>query len=625
MASAAPAARDRKRHGRHYTPPALARFLAGRLLAQVPRPDSGVLRVLDPACGDGELLFALRTEAAAVLPGVRVALTGYDLDATALAVARARDAAAGIGADWQVGDFLTVAAELGSASFDAVITNPPYVRTQQLGGVTAQLLSKQFGLRGRIDLTHPFVATLPRLLGAGGVLGLLCANRFLTTKAGANIRRLLLTELVPVELYDLGDTKLFEAAVLPAITIARRGGGADGCRYVSAYETAGDEIAEEADLFAALLGERSGVVLHNGRTFAIEVGTLMTSTAGRSSENGAVVTGLTGQSSEVSVVAAGDAGRSSSGGAGESAPNSVPPVLRPVGAAEHDRGRATNRRRAREPETVWRMSHAGVDRWLAEIGAATWRTFGEVARIRVGIKTTADRVFISDRWCDVEPAPEPELLLDLITHHDLEPWRITRSRDVRVLYPYDRTQSHRTPIDLHEYPGAAEYLRANKDTLAARSYVGASGREWFEIWVPQRPQLWQEPKLVFPDISDRPRFALDRSGAVVNGDCYWIAVPELAELPADAERLAYLLMGVANSALGLRFYDAVCGNRLYSGRRRWITQYVSRLPLPDPGSTAARAIIELAREFVDGRASEVSASVELDERVAAAFGVCGVS
>ncbi|WP_308112447.1 Eco57I restriction-modification methylase domain-containing protein [Nocardia abscessus] len=75
-----------------------------------------------------------------------------------------------------------------------MITNPPYVRTQQLGGSTAQLLSKRFGLRGRIDLTHPFVATLPRLLADGGVLGLLCANRFLTTKAGANIRRLLLTD-----------------------------------------------------------------------------------------------------------------------------------------------------------------------------------------------------------------------------------------------------------------------------------------------------------------------------------------------------------------------------------------------------------------------------------------------
>lgn len=267
------------------------------------------------------------------------------------------------------------------------------------------------------------------------------------------------------------------------------------------------------------------------------------------------------------------------------------------------------------------MSNAEVDSWLSGIAATTWRTFGEVARIRVGIKTTADKVFISDRWSDVEPPPEPDLLLELITHHDLEPWRVARAHDTRVLYPYDLTRPNRTPIDLNEFPCAAEYLRTHKDTLAARHYLAPSGREWFEIWVPQRPHLWREPKLVFPDISDRPRFALDRSGAVVNGDCYWISLPDLAANPADADRLAYLLMGVANSALGLRFYDAVCGNRLYSGRRRWITQYVSRLPLPNPGSAGSAAVVELAREFVDGRLPHAAARSELDERVAAAFEV----
>lgn len=267
------------------------------------------------------------------------------------------------------------------------------------------------------------------------------------------------------------------------------------------------------------------------------------------------------------------------------------------------------------------MSNAEVDAWLGGVAASTWRTFGEVARIRVGIKTTADKVFISDRWSDVEPPPEPELLLELITHHDLEPWRIARSHDTRVLYPYDLIRPNRTPIDLNEFPCAAEYLRAHKDTLAARHYLGPSGREWFEIWVPQRPHLWREPKLVFPDISERPRFALDRSGAVVNGDCYWISLPDLSATPADADQLAYLLMGVANSALGLRFYDAVCGNRLYSGRRRWITQYVSRLPLPNPGSARAAAVIELARELVDGRVPDAAARADLDARVAAAFAV----
>ncbi|WP_228830414.1 Eco57I restriction-modification methylase domain-containing protein [Nocardia beijingensis] len=590
MASEALAARDRKRHGRHYTPPVLARFLAQRLLRHVEPSDAGVLRVLDPACGDGELLFAVHREAATRFPGVRLVLIGYDLDARALAVARERARAAGIAAHWRKADFLAVEARLPDGSFDAVITNPPYVRTQQLGGSTARLLSKRFGLRGRIDLTHPFVATLPRLLTAGGVLGLLCANRFLTTKAGANIRRLLLTDLSPVELYDLGDTKLFTAAVLPAITIARRCAHDDGCRYVSAYEV-GDAEPGAATLFEALVGQDGSIVTYNGRTFVVEVGTLVT---------------------ECGPVAA-SGGRDRGDSAIGTATRDGPPAL----TAE----RAARRGGTREPEAAWRMSHDAIDAWLARIATATWRSFGDLARIRVGIKTTADRVFISDRWAHTDPCPEPELLLDLITHHDLAPWRATRARDVRVLYPYDLASSRRTPIDLDDYPGAAAYLRSHHETLAGRRYVAESGRAWYEIWVPQRPHLWREPKLVFPDISDRPRFALDSSGAVVNGDCYWISLLDLAGAPAEATRLAYLLMGVANSALGLRFYDVVCGNRLYSGRRRWITQYVSRLPVPDPAAARSGDVIDLVREFAEGRTPDAAARAELDERVAAAFGI----
>ncbi|MEV5836854.1 N-6 DNA methylase [Nocardia sp. NPDC052112] len=599
-----PAARERKRHGRHYTPPALARFLAQRLLEHA--PGGGVLRVLDPACGDGELLLALDGVVRELLPGVRVELVGYDLDATGVAVARERAVAAGVAVDWHVGDFLTESDGIAAGSFDAIITNPPYVRTQQLGGPTAQLLSKQFGLQGRIDLTHPFVAVAPRLLRSGGVLGLLCANRFLTTKAGANIRSLLRTELAPVELYDLGDTKLFEAAVLPAVTIATRTPARAVCRYVSAYEVDTTEIIGGTNLFEALAAERSHCVEHGGRTFAVEVGTLATG--------------------DQAVIRAAPAGRSAAApgrraGRGDpAASGSV--VAWQVAASDRDgvAGSSGTVVDADKDNGAWRMSRPEVDRWLAEVEAGTWRTFGAVGRIRVGIKTTADRVFISDRWAQVRPRPEGELLFDLITHQDVDPWRISRERDVRVLYPYDTAEPARMPVDLREFPGAAAYLETHRQTLAGRKYLTDSGREWFEIWVPQRPHLWRVPKVVFPDISERPRFALDRSGAVVNGDCYWMSLADLG-VDGAAERLAYLLMGVANSALGLRFYDAVCGNRLYSGRRRWITQYVSRLPLPDPTTMRADGVVELVRDFVDGgRAPDLNSLRLLDEWVAAAFG-----
>lgn len=644
MGARADTARERKRHGRHYTPPALARFLAQRVLAHAAR--GATLRVLDPACGDGELLLAVHREVAARRPGARLELVGYDLDESGLAEAAARAERLGVEAEWRAGDFLTDADDLAPGSFDVIITNPPYVRTQQLGGATAQLLSKRFGLRGRIDLTHPFVAVAPRLLGPGGALGLLCANRFLTTKAGANIRSILLTELSPVELYDLGDTKLFTAAVLPAVTIATRAPADGPCRHVSAYETS-DENHDSSDLFEALLGDEDRLVRHDGRTFAIEVGTLSTGATERADTRTPPRqgTGGPGEPSPARVRAEVPAREPNSqnvplaadtldparqaphgarrkpptGTAGTRAGATMPGgIARTANAHEGD----TVSSQGREAYSSWRMSSPGVEAWLGRVAAATWRTFGEVGRIRVGIKTTADRVFISDGWARVRPRPEPELLLDLLTHRDLSPWRITRATDTRVLYPYDTNSARRVPIDLREFPRAAAYLRKNENTLAAREYLTGSGREWFEIWVPQRPNLWRVPKVVFPDISDRPRFALDRSGAVVNGDCYWISFADLALAAPDPEHLAHLLIAVANSALGLRFYDTVCGNRLYSGRRRWITQYVARLPLPDPAAPLSAEIAALGAELTDGtRTPDADTRAHLDTLVTAAFGL----
>ncbi|MFF2087394.1 Eco57I restriction-modification methylase domain-containing protein [Nocardia sp. NPDC058176] len=751
MASHARDAQERKRHGRHYTPPELARFLARRALLHAPHAEE--LRVLDPACGDGELLLAVHRELAAHVPEMAVRLTGYDLDRRAVGETAERAAAEGVEIDCRAGDFLTASARLADDSFDLIITNPPYVRTQQLGGATAQLLSRQFGLRGRIDLTHPFVAVAPRLLTADGVLGLLCANRFLTTRAGANLRHILTTDLTPVELYDLGDTKLFTAAVLPAITVATRAPCRQDCRYVSVYEEPGTEPDCDTDLFDALAGDRPCSVRDCGRVFAVEVGVLCTGHAeaggGLPGESSGVtlpgvtgpvasspeVTGSVGSSPGVTgpvgsspgvtgpvgsspgelsanatlrveaspgvavqvpgvpgpgvaepgvaLVVPGVAGRdvaelgvAEPGVAGPGVGSVVPGVAGPgvagpgvagpgvampvpvdggcgeevsaggsnaallsaevvanstgesalradmrtvlsAGVRSPGTGRAGGGRGSRA-DAAWRMSRPGVDRWLARIAERTWRSFGEAARIRVGIKTTADRVFISDRWEQMEPMPEPELLRQLITHHDLQPWRVAMARGTKVLYPYDLRQPRRTPIDLAEFPGAAGYLRSHEQVLAGRRYVVDSGREWFEIWVPQRPHLWGAPKLVFPDISERPRFALDRSGAVVNGDCYWISLTDLGAGKAATE-LAYLLMGVANSALGLRFYDAVCGNRLYSGRRRWITQYVARLPVPDPARPAAAEIVRKVRSVLEDGVPVPDAGI--DEVVAAAFGV----
>ena len=455
-----------KRHGKHYTPAPLATFLAERVVSQLrvqlgQNATSGGLRILDPACGDGELLFSVYRVAAQILPGVSVSLVGYDLDSEAIRVANERAADLGVRVEWHQGDFLQASRELPRGSFDAVITNPPYVRTQQLGQTTAQTLAAEFGLAGRIDLTHPFVVLLPSLLRHDGVVGLLCSNRFLTTKAGANVRSVFQTSLDPVELYDLGDTKLFNAAVLPAIVIAlnHKAQASTSCSFTSAYaDEAAIATSDVTTLYEALVAGRDDVVSHEGRTIAVRSGSLT---------------------------------------------------------------------RASSTSEPWRLAHRSGDEWLRTVEAATWRTFGAVAKIRVGIKTTADRVFISDGWESVVPKPEDELLLPLITHDNLTPWRISNHLATRVLYPYDLSRDKRTLVDMTEFPSTMAYFNAHADRLKNRQYVLDGGREWFEIWVPQKPSSWAIPKIVFPDISVHARFALDRSGAVVNGDCYWISLADI--------------------------------------------------------------------------------------------------
>src|SRR5258708_37601865 len=91
-----------------------------------------------------------------------------------------------------------------------------------MGGSDVRELDARFDLSGRVDLYHAFVKAMTVALRGGGILGLLTSNRFLTVQSGSSTRDWLLKNFQLLRLIDLGDTKLFEAAVLPAIVIARR-------------------------------------------------------------------------------------------------------------------------------------------------------------------------------------------------------------------------------------------------------------------------------------------------------------------------------------------------------------------------------------------------------------------
>jgi release factor glutamine methyltransferase len=127
-------------------------------------PEAG--RALDLCTGSGVLAITL----ALGRPGVRVVAT--DVSEEALAVARENAARLGAVVDFAHGD-LWAAVHAGER-FDLVVSNPPYVPSAELAGLSREVrrepcIALDGGPDG-LDLLRRVIAAAPAHLGAGGTL-----------------------------------------------------------------------------------------------------------------------------------------------------------------------------------------------------------------------------------------------------------------------------------------------------------------------------------------------------------------------------------------------------------------------------------------------------------------------
>ncbi len=539
---------DRKRRGVHYTPDDLAQFVAARLAGVV--EGDGPFRVLDPAVGDGRLLEHL----AMALQPRKLLLHGYDVDGEALAGVRQKFSS---DADqFRQADFLEHASQLpppgdlfspeGEDLYDIIISNPPYVRTHWLDEGQRHQVGVGYQLPGRADFSFAFILALARVLKPGGVAALILSNRFLFTKAGAAIRAFLPQVFHVLELWDLGDTRIFDAAVLPAVLVLRRAAGpaAQQAAWTRVYEE--PKQGETQPLFTALPDPAIRLAEYGGRNFVIERGNLSIDGRGQ-----------------------------------------------------------------------WVLHNSEKETWLDMVHAHTRKRFGDLGPVRVGIKTTADAVFLRRDGGEDFAGLEPDFVRPLVSSTTAQRWAVAETKE-RILYPYTGDRSAE-PADLTKYPKTLAYLETHRPRLEGRKYIKDGGRLWWEIWVPQKPEIWNGLLLACRDISDRPVFFLTEPGTCLNGDCYFVDLTR-----SDGTDLPWLALGVANSTFLVAYYDARFGNRLYAQRRRYITQYVREFPLPDPATEASQKVIALARELhrtAQSGKTDPDREVELDRWVHVAFGL----
>lgn len=561
-----------KSTGATFTPKGLADFLALEITKYIDTNQS--LSVLDPSCGEGELLLSIKK----VLDdkNLEYSLSGFDTNQSYLEEANSRfELLDSNKVRLKQGDFLELVdlsdnqLSLGfgdkkedskvSYSADVIIANPPYVRTQVLGSKKAQELAKKFNLKGRVDLYYPFLISMTESLKEGGILGVITSNRYLSTKGGESIRKYLVENYEILEVIDLGDTKLFDAAVLPAIFIGRKRSSKNG-----------NSIKKEAQ-FIKLYEELNG---YNGE--------------------------LTAVGSIYDILKNSDSGHFN------------------VGEKRYKRTNGLLKYESNSG-SPWQMLSKTEANWINLVQKNAKGFVGNFFKVRVGIKTTADKVFISDDWERLGSSmPERQLLKELISQENIERWGVNDKVRLKVLYTHELEEGKKKTINIDNYPLAKEYFLSHSEQLKGRKYVISAGREWFEIWVPQNPKYWKMPKLVFPDISVNPRFYFDNGGKIVNGNCYWI----VAQNPKE-EELLLLIQGVANTKLMTKYHDLVFNNKLYSGRRRYFSQFVEQYPIPDSDSPESKQIISLVKTLngTMEKEKQQSLEIELEKLVASAFGV----
>ncbi len=251
-----------------------------------PERDLASFRAVEPSAGEGafllpmirRLLLSLAAHGRPITDA-RQAIHAYELDgrAAALVISMAEHelrqhgidpvTALSIANGWvTVGDYLLASPEEGACDF--VVGNPPYIRYDDLPeGAFAAYRSIYPTMVGRGDIYIGFIEAGLRQLGDEGVLVFICADRWMRSAYGAELRQLVAATSSLDVVIEMHNAPAFENEVsaYPAIIVLRKGSQGDAI-VANADATAGPDVHDRnlAEAIVRLADEK----IHNLKGFS---------------------------------------------------------------------------------------------------------------------------------------------------------------------------------------------------------------------------------------------------------------------------------------------------------------------------------------------------------------------
>lgn len=408
--------------------------------------------------------------------------------------------------------------------FDLVVGNPPYIRIQKIPEEFRKVLKAEYeSATGRFDISVLFIEYGLTALKEEGELGFITSNKFLTTQYGQGIRKFIHGRYDIGTIIDFTDTDVFDVTVLPCILTISNSEPSGSIGYSIVKQSEETENADSCNDLLGLIDEHLADKYYKNN-FKVR---------------------LNDHQEFVKV--------------------------RCFKAAIPD-----------SAEETWTFLSAREREIISKLDSAKTHDLDGISqKISVGIKTTANPVFVDPLTDELieRLGLEDEIVHPAISGKNVDRWDVDWSpsdtkRPSYILYPHRLENGSVVPVELDDFPNARDYLNEHYEALASRDYLEEAGREWFECWVPQRPDYFDvDYKIVTPEMATHNSFALDDNRYYCIGSCFSVL------LERSDPKLYKFVLGLLNSDL-LEFYlKANSSTQIYADRFRYNASYIKQLPV----------------------------------------------
>ncbi len=446
---------------------------------------------------------------------------------------------------------------------DFVIGNPPYIRLQNMPIEYREFMKKNFvSATGRFDIFTCFIEKGDSILNEKGKMCLITSNKYLTANYGVGIRKYLSSKGHVRKLIDLYDTKFFSASVLPAIIMCENSNLKD---YDVDYT--GMKLSVQKPQYHCLDMNKLFWYIENE------------------------------MKCNKSIVHYG---------------NSDTNILE----ISHSKIKIPLN------GTTWNFSSSDENSIKLKMDKQKICSLKDIMNICVGIKTTADSVFVkpmTEKFIQ-ERGFEKNVIYSLIQSFDVNKWSITWGQNVRdryILYPHQEVDGNMVAIPLEEIPRTKQYLEECANILKNRLYLRKSkNRMWYECWVPQTLSKFKKTKIVTKDIVSNNTFALDESGKLCQGNTFFLtrkdSVFSTEYIQLNEHQYYCFILGILNSK-AMEYYQKMISGCLYSQKYRYTTSNLNRWPMPKIDKDDAMKISEYVDKLISGTKHRSELENRIDE------------